>query len=361
MSPMVTLVEAIVEPYNRTHDRYQSYYRNSISTYCSGHGIPFRETGSRFPRQLRFLYRVRASDRFRKLLPWLGTRMIDGIATTLGAARGPEHALGTYVFHSGKGDVKVCVDAQDSGDIEHKQVLEWSDIYFKTNFWPTREYPRKVMPMANLNPLVLSQMKFLREARNTPKEWDLFAFFRVWGGTDEVEGVEHNLALFETLARVKCKKKLLAFLVSGDIRAAAARLEKAGVPWTTEWMPLPELWDLAARSRLNVVRHGMHQCIPWRMTDILAMGGCPVLDYAATTRWHAPLEENVHYLNLGVPYRPSGAAPFDPDEVVDRVEDWIAHKTLIGDMEQATANYFDQHLSPENLGRYILEKACQAG
>jgi hypothetical protein len=126
-------------------------------------------------------------------------------------------------------------------------------------------------------------------------------------------------------------------------------------------MPLPELWDLAARSRLNVVRHGMHQCIPWRMTDILAMGGCPVLDYAATTRWHAPLEENVHYLNLGVPYRPSGAAPFDPDEVVDRVEDWIAHKTLIGDMEQATANYFDQHLSPENLGRYILEKACQAG
>jgi hypothetical protein len=59
--------------------------------------------------------------------------------------------------------------------------------------------------------------------------------------------------------------------------------------------------------------------MPWTMTDILAMGGCPVLDYPPTTRWHVPLEENVHYLNLGAVYRKSQPALFDREEVAWRV------------------------------------------
>jgi glycosyltransferase involved in cell wall biosynthesis len=211
--------------------------------------------------------------------------------------------------------------------------------------------------MANLNPDVLPHIAELRQARSAEKEWDLFGFFRVWGGTDELEGVEHNLALFETLARVKCRKNLLAVLVAGDTRAAAARLEKAGVPCTTRWVPQAEVWRTAARSRLNIVRHGMHQCIPWRMTETLAMGGCPVLDYPAATRWHVPLEENVHYLSLGVSYRPSMAAAFDPLEVAERVETWLAGGSLIAEIGRNTARYFDEHLTPERIGGYMLEKA----
>jgi hypothetical protein len=349
-------VEAAVEPYDRTLDRYQSYYRNSLAAYCGSHSVSFQETGSRFRGLLRVLQRTRASDRFRKLLPApFGPRFIDGVATMLGAPRPSEQVLGTYVFHGYGRAITICIDSADSGEICYPDALQGAHLYFKTNYWPTRTYPAKVLPIANLNPLVLGRMKHLQRARNAEKEWDLFGFFRVWGGTDEVEGVEHNLALFETLARLRCKKKLLAFLVSGDIRSAAARLEKAGVPWTTKWMPIRDLWDLAARSRLNIVRHGMHECIPWRMTDILAMGGCPVLDYAATTRWHVPLQENVHYLSLDFPYRPSCVDAFDAATVAERVESWLADPKLIGQIGQSTARYFDEHLALEKLGGYIFD------
>ena len=64
-----TRVEAFIEPYNRTQDRYQAYYRRGLAAYCASQGIAFDETGFRFPSQLRFLARVRASDKFRKILP----------------------------------------------------------------------------------------------------------------------------------------------------------------------------------------------------------------------------------------------------------------------------------------------------
>jgi hypothetical protein len=179
----------------------------------------------------------------------------------------------------------------------------------------------------------------------------------VWGGKDEIEGVEHNLALFEALAGIKCRKKLLAYLVAGDIAGAAARLEKAGVAWTTEWMPLKQLWGLAARSKLNVVRHGMHECIPWRMTDMLAMGHCPVLDYRATTRWHVPLLENVHYLNLDFSPGRTMSPRVKAERVAERVQGWLADKDLIATVGRNAAAYFDEHLAPERLGAHIVNRA----
>lgn len=349
-------VAAFVQPYNRYPDLYQSYYQQSIAAYCSREGIAFHEEGSRFPGQLRFLRRVRESARFQRIIPNpRGSQLIDWAARQLGAKKEPEQKVGVYVLCGSNYRIRVCVDASDSGAIDDTNELEQCDIYFKTNFWPKRSYPPKVLPLANLNPIVMTRRAQLDKLRNAEKEWDLFAFFRVWGGSDEVEGIEHNLTVFETLARVNCKKKLLAYLISGDIRGAAARLDKAGVPWTTKWMPLAEVWSLASRSKLNIVRHGMHQCIPWRMTEMLAMGSCPVLDYPATTRWHVPIEENVHYLNLGIPYRPSGAADFDPREVIDRVESWLSSQHLIRTINENTARYFDEHLTPERLGRYILQ------
>jgi glycosyltransferase involved in cell wall biosynthesis len=326
-----------------------------MAVYCSSHGIPFCETGSRFSSQLRFLHRVRASHKIERVP--LGRLLIDGLARLLGARPGPQHAFGRYVLHDGGAAVKIAIDAFDSGEIQSDETLKWCDVYFKTNYWPTRTYPAKVLPIANLNPDVLPHLSYLREARKADKEWDLCAFFRVWGGSNELEGIEHNLAIFEALARVKCRKYLLASVVSGDVRATVARLERAGVPWTTAWVPRSEVWRIASHSRLNVVRHGMHECIPWRMTDILAMGGCPVLDYASTTRWHVPLVENVHYLNLGAPYNPSPAAEFDRDEVAGRVEAWLADPDRLRQIGQNTARYFDEHLTPEKLGAYIIDTA----
>ena len=65
----------------------------------------------------------------------------------------------------------------------------------------------------------------------------------------------------------------------------------------------------------------------------------------------------MHYLNLGVPYRPAQAAAFDRDGVVGRVEAWLADQSRLRRIGQNTALYFDEHLTPERLGGYIVEKA----
>ena len=73
---------------------------------------------------------------------------------------------------------------------------------------------------------------------------------------------------------------------------------RQGIAWTTDPLPLFDLWRLSAQSRLNVLRLGMHHCVPWRMMDVLAMGGCPVLDCDPYTLWPQPLERNQNYLSL---------------------------------------------------------------
>jgi len=88
------------------------------------------------------------------------------------------------------------------------------------------------------------------------------------------------------------------------------------------------------------------------------MGACPVLDYAATTRWHVPLREGVHYLNLGVPYRPDGGGGVDADEIVGRVGKWLASEELTQEISRNTARYFDDVLTPEALGRHIALTAA---
>jgi hypothetical protein len=357
-------VEALVATYNPANhvdiDVGQSFYRNGLAAYCAREAIPYSETGSPFRKQLRFLRRVRHSSRFQNLIPGAGPFVLDNIARLLGAGlNSPQNEIGRYIFHQNAGNpVRACIDACDTGDVARPELLEWCDVYFKTNFWPDRSYPPKVVPMANLNPWVYDHRDDLKQLRSTKKELDLFGFFRIWGGANEVEGVEHNITLLETLARVKCRKSLLAFLVAGDPKPQIARLEKAGVPWTTKWMPIAELWKISAGARMNVIRHGMHQCIPWRMTDILAMAGCPVLDYRATTRWPVPLQEDVHYLNLGIPYRPNGIGEFDQEEVIDRVEQW-AIGNLPEQVATNTATYFDRELAPEALGEYIYETVAR--
>ena len=358
--PCFTRVEAFVEPYTATQDIYQSYYRNSIAAFCRRERIPFSEIGSRFPDSLRFLRRVRDSPRARPLMfGRLGIAILDRLAGLFGADReNPDSAVGCYIFHRADGAVRVCIDAQDSAPVRRPDLLEWSDLYLKTNFWPSRPYPAKVVPLANLNPVVLPMQERLKGLRHSLKTLDLFAYFRVWGGSDELGGVHHNLLLLEALAHVPCRKRLLAYLVSGNIGDTAARLEKAGIPWTTRWMPRDELWRVAASSRLNIVRHGMHQCIPWRMTDLLAMGACPVLDYAATTRWHVPLVEGEHYLNLQVPYRPDEGAEVDAGALVGRVLNWLSSADLLTQISRNTARYFDEVLSPEAFGRHIALTAA---
>jgi hypothetical protein len=348
-------VVAHVFPYDRTYDLYQEPYRLALKAFCDANGLSYSERSYAYSdnllrklRVLRYSYKLSSLIRSKRL-----PASVDVMARVF--SKGPLYSadsVGIYELTSQSGETRtVCIDARDTGDLSADRVAD-SALYFKTNFWPSRTYPADVVPLPNVNPLVFQDMTAITALRATQKTTDLFAFFRIWGGADEVDGIEHNLLLIESLAKVPCKKYLCAYLVAGDVPALAARLESQGIDSTTKPMAKMELWQRAAEARLNLVRLGMHECIPWRMTDVFAMGGCPVIDYGPQTLWPDPLIEDHHFLSL---HSPKDGAP--NADIPERVAGWLATPGLVEDISRNTAEYFDQHLRPALLGENILTRA----
>ena len=352
---MVKKVVATTYPYDRPHDMYQEYYRNALkATLATQPGGVLVEVSSAFSTTLlRKLRAVRHSYRLRHLFDKkILLKMIDLLARIL--SRGPVTCtappIGAYRFQTDQGqNLRVAIDANDFPTLS-ETALATSDIYFKSNYWPSMNHPAKVLPLPNMNPLVGQNLEFFRGLRNTPKERDLFVFFRLWGGRDELEGIEHNMALIKALSKANCNSYLLAYLVAGDIPSQAKRLDDLGVNWTTTAMPPMELWQNAASARLNLVRMGMHECMPWRMIDILSMGGVPVMDYTPPTRWPEPLIEGKHYLNLNFP----PGCKNSTSGVAEQIDRWLQQDALVPSIGHNTAAYFDQFLAPQMLGNQII-------
>ena len=361
-------VKAFFRPYVYWHDLCQTYYSEGLRLYIEASGGRYTAASmSRLPGALRALGRVRNSTRFTNMagkskLPY---RIIDGIAGAVeGGLSSPSSrfnlAVGQYLYR-GKdgGERKICIDAADSGNITSPELLEWSDIYFKSNFWKDRDYPSKVRPMYNANPYILGKLPMLRSLRATEKLYDLCFIVRVWGGTNETEGVEHNVRLIEAVSKADCRKFLYAYLVAGDIKHYAKRLDEHGIPWSTEPMPLERLWDVSAQSRLSVIRLGMHYCVPWRMADTLAMGGSPVLDSPPFTAWPEPLRENENFFSLGVDcgLQKSTASEEEYSSIPAKIESWLAGPGGIKRISENNCRYFDRFLAPEKIGEYIIRTA----
>jgi hypothetical protein len=352
---LVTKVAADLFPYDYVHDVYQEYYRNALKASLARSGNDFFENSTAYSDSLlRALRAARNSYRLRSLLKGeLLPKCIDSIARLLsrGPVMGPVPSVGVYRHTTDRNEeIRVCIDANDFPNISENAATS-CDIYFKSNYWPSYNYPAHVLPLPNMNPLVGRNLPFFKSLREVPKERDLFAFFRVWGGRDEVEGVEHNMALLEALSKVKCNSYILAYLVAGNIPSQGKRLDDLGVSWTTKPMPQLELWKSAAGSRLNIVRMGMHQCSPWRMIDILAMGGVPVVDYKPMTIWPEPLVEGKHYLNLSL----LPGQEQQTSEVAVKIDSWLRDDALSISLSRNTADYFDRYLEPEMLGNSILQ------
>ena len=348
-------IVAEIYPYDYAHDMYQEYYRRALKASMSSCDCDFVQKSNVYSiALLRILRRVRHSYRLRdifngNLLP----NLFDALARLLSHGPNTESSLsvGLYTFtNEQKKEIRVCIDTNDFPDISEKHAAS-CHIYFKSNYWPSYCYPPNVLPLPNMNPLVGRNLKLFRRLRAMPKKYDLFAFFRVWGGNDELEGIEHNMALLKALSKVKCNSYILAFLVAGDIPSLGKRLDDIGVSWTTKAMPPLELWKKAAAARLNIVRMGMHQCVPWRMIDILAMGGVPIMDYKPMTLWHEPLVEGKHYLNLNFSLKREQ----ESGNIRDKIESWLQNDSLISSISMNTAGYFDLYLEPEMLGRSIIQ------
>lgn len=363
---MIRSVTAFTRSYDYWYDRYQRYYREGLRRECARRGIPYREVPmTRAHRALRPVRRWR--DRYLSRLPVKA--IVAGVDAAAHALEGPvgapsgifHNAVGQYlVATDGSREQRICIDATDYPTLPSAELLAWGDVYFKSNRWPSHPYPAKVLPLVNGDPLILRRIESLRRLRDAPKEWDLCFVVRVWGGQHAVEGIEHNVLLLESLNRAPGSKVLIAYLVAGDIAALSHRLRAVGIRSRTRSVRANKLWRTMARSRLNVIRLGMHSCIPWRMTGALAMGACVVLDQAPLSSWPVPLEEDVNFLDLGVRTVDSPRADLDLYESIPgKIAAWLEAPERIRRVQVSNAEYFDRFVDPVEVGAYILSSIEQ--
>lgn len=327
---------------------YQAYYWLALSTVCS--------------------FSVRNAPWWYTLSPSSITALdveavVEQLRPRLGGKRqwnSPDLSdfVGRYIWRHHDKTIKFAVDAHDLKDIVAPDALEWCDIYFKANKWVNREYPRKVVPIVNGNGFLRHRhLSQLRKARHTPKTNDIIFISRIWGG------VEHNVRLFEELAALPCKKRLVAIFVSGagssvETEAAKKRLEQVGVECTYDLISVRQLWEETASSKIVVLRAGKHLCIPWRMIDLLCMGACIVTDSEFYPNWPESLEPDTHYVSSGIdrPADTSSASPGEYEKVAENIMAILKNDHEQNRLRENSAAYFDNHAAPVNVGGYILSQ-----
>lgn len=267
----------------------------------------------------------------------------------------PSHC-GRYEADIGGRKIRFAIDGTDSSPIHHPDILEWSDLYFKANQWPTIHYDRKVTPIVNgSGNLNWNNIRWLQSLRNFPKDLDAVFVANLWGGR------EHNVKLFEELSKLKCRKELLAIFPAGgdeeETRALFDRLKRHGVPFTLHPLPTKRFWETMARARVVFRRAGNHLCIPWGMVDLLCMGACMVLDADPYPQWPCPLKPGIHFSSCGI-HRPldgSPAADADYLNIVPAIGNLLDSPARMQDIREAGIHYFEKHASPERVARYILD------
>jgi hypothetical protein len=357
-------VHAFIRPFEPWHDPYQAYYRAGLRQSCALDGHDFVLTSlSRFPRTLRFLRRGLDAGYPRRI----GGTLLENAVTALGRRlEGPVHPpsglfeglIGQYVVETAGEAYRICIDSADYPVVSN-ELLAWSDVYFKANAWPTFSYDDRVRPIVNGDPFVLDIVDELRRGRSTAKRFDLSYVVRVWGGRDNVGGIEHNLKLLQAINRARGKKFVLAVLVAGDIERDARYLRSIGVNSTTKTISRAELWRITAASRQVVIRLGMHYCVPWRMIGALASGACVVLDRAPFSAWPEPLVADRNFLDLELPIGPEMPVGTEAsyDAVPSKIESWLEAPGLTEHVAGQNAAYFDNFAAPAQVGRLIMSAA----
>jgi hypothetical protein len=267
--------------------------------------------------------------------------------------------VGEYeVVFSGRKKLRFAIDAHDHRDIRSEPILNKSDLYFKSNKWGNVPYPDKVIPVINGNGLINEKQKGqLISLRGQEPIYDLIFISRVWGGR------EHNIRIFEQIAKIPCKKKVLALFTESDKTQEATpafmnRLEKAQIEFTYNDVDTGRLWEETARSRWVLVRAGKHLCIPWRMIDLLTLNSAVIIDSDPYPKWPTPLQEGINFYSLGI------NRPFDTDPAIQQEYDLIPDKiqSILGDTnlaEQISHNnkmYFEDHVDFPKVGQYIVEE-----
>ncbi len=266
-----------------------------------------------------------------------------------------------YRYRCGSRELSFAIDSHDGKDIFSPELLESTDIYFKSNKWGGETYPEKVLPLVNGNGFLRQRhLEKLKVMRGVSKENDFLFISRVWGG------VEHNIRLFEALATIPCKKRLVAIFVKGaagkkETQEAINRLESVGVECTYQLVPIKNLWRETSKSKVVMIRAGKYMCIPWRMIDLLCMGTCMVTDGDFEPLWPQPLLPGIHYVSGGInrPADTSAAQPSEYEKLIETIRQLVENDERIYQLQCRSAEYFDNYAAPSKVGEYIL--SCLEG
>lgn len=260
--------------------------------------------------------------------------------------------VGRYLL-LGHNKNRFAIDASDPGKIASNSDYRWCDVYFKSNYWPSINYPSKVKPIINGNGLLgKAEINFLSKLRESKKNYDLIFISRLWGGT------EHNIRLFEELANLQCNKKLIAIFSSKDKLNSNLykRLQSVGVECTYNLLEIRSLWQELSSSKIVFFRAGKHLCIPWRMLDLLCMGACILMDAEPIPQWPYPLKERVNFVHCGI-NRPLDTSPAQMNEysnVANSALRLLDNDKLISLISSNNIKYFDTHANFQAVGNYII-------
>ncbi len=274
--------------------------------------------------------------------------------------------IGRYHFVFGRVKLKVAIDTADGRHLHDEDILEWSDIYFKCNAWSQVDYPDKVVPIVNGNgTLSPNKIDKLRALRSHKKDYDLVYWSRIWaapGTVPENNGVEHNVRIFEALAKVEGSKNLLAVFPEEmdcpSLQKYRDRLDVAGVKWQNGWQDIDSdtLWNSLANAHINFLRPGNHLCVSWRMVDLLCMGACIVLDGEPYAAWPAPLHSDKNYVDSQCTLSAEYMLPGDDAyaRLTERVTALVNDKAKIQSIATINQEYYDQHASLAAVSDYVL-------
>ena len=295
-----------------------------------------------------------------------GANRIWNCLSKVNASRRSEKSdhVGRYSIDIDSKRFKVAIDVSDGRSIRDKEALEWCDIYFKSNKWGNLEYPAKVYPLCNGNSLLdFKKIDTIKIHRKTEKKVDLIYMSKIWSRTDcFVENIiEHQIRVFEVLADLGCTKFLRAIIPNIFINRMTEylkRLDVAGVEWTSGWGDINSqvFWRKLAEAKIVFQRSGNHQCISWRMTDLLCMGACIVMDNSPYPLWPVPLEAGKHFVDCKCGFGSEYSIP--QKEQYKRIRSAI--EALLSNEEEQRhyssncAEYFDLHITPQHVAKYIL-------
>lgn len=346
-----------------TYERFQAYYVASLRAYHAVQGAGGFVTKPMW----RPAWLASALLAFRRKLVQHGRRegvvglnLLGRFLLRIPPGLGYASHVGRYVASCGAGRCRFAVDVHDAPGIRSEAIRRDVDVYFKANYWPSRSYPSNVFPIVRGSHYMPENLDLLQRLRSVAKAQDFMFMFKLWAGR------EHMVRLYEQFRRVRATTLLRAIAVrargeqgldEGPDTVYLDWLDRLGVPWDRMGVPQREYWALCASTRAVGVRVGKQLSLPNTVAELLAMGGCIVLDQVPKPAWPVPLKEGINYLSFGL-RRPEDTGPA-PDEDYARIpsllEDWLKQEERLAAIRKNNARYFDAHACPYAVGKYIVD------